>query len=196
MTQLPRLCIGFAALVLASAPAPGADLYKWIDENGVTNYSNNPPPKSRGGKPVTIVEDRLSVYTPEKAVTDALAKRAQKPAPALLGASAAREPEGRPKTAPPLPPLVYDPCLTSTDVNCYTLYDGSPVFAGRRRPPRLTQPELPLGATAGNITGPNSFTAGQSGTAPQAAAPRRPREPGGKLLTKEPEPDGAGRRLR
>src|SRR5687768_18496653 len=69
-----RLFAGCLALSLA-APAGAGELYKWIDENGVVNYSSSPPAKTKGGKAATIVEDRTSVYTPEKSVTEALERR-------------------------------------------------------------------------------------------------------------------------
>ena len=45
--------------MLGSASASAAQLYKWVDERGVTNYSNEPP---RGQK-VTPVQDRMSTYS-------------------------------------------------------------------------------------------------------------------------------------
>lgn len=174
MMKRPRLYLGFAAILLASGMAAGAEMYRWVDENGITNYSNNPPPKSHTGKPATIVEDRTSVYTPEKAVVEALQKRAQKPAPQPpQSASFTREPEARAKgaAAPPGPPIAYDPCMTIGDPNCRaTLYDASPVFQGRRMAPQLIQPQLPPGATAGNVTGSSGYTAGQSASAPPPAS--------------------------
>jgi len=129
-----RSFVPFAVLLLASAPAFAAELYKWVDEKGVVNYSNEPPPKTKGGPAPTVVEDRLSVYTPEKSVTDAIERskerRPQSP-------SRDSEPERRAKAAllPPPPPAAYDPCANPNDLNCQpgVLYDASPVFQGRRR---------------------------------------------------------------
>jgi hypothetical protein len=53
-------------LVLAFAATPVlAGTYKWVDEKGVTNYSNNPPPSSKPAQKLAVVEDRLSVYSPD-----------------------------------------------------------------------------------------------------------------------------------
>ena len=42
------ICFLLAAwLMLAAAPA-GAELYYWLDENGVKHFSNEPPPKDVG----------------------------------------------------------------------------------------------------------------------------------------------------
>ena len=179
-----------SALTLASAAAAGAELYKWVDENGVVNYSNTPPPRSAKGNPPTIVDEQISVYTPEKAVTDeierAKQKSAQKPAPASPAVSP--EPERRASTlsAPPAPP--YDPCANPNDRNCPgVIYDNSPVFQGRRRPlPPLVQPQLPPGTIAGQGAGPGAYIPGQSGTARTLPTPPRSSERPG-LKNQEPE---------
>jgi hypothetical protein len=44
-----------------------ADTYKWVDANGVVNYSNTPPPEA--GKAQTIA-DRVSSYQAEPAVAN------------------------------------------------------------------------------------------------------------------------------
>jgi hypothetical protein len=60
--RLPRLalcvlCAG--AFVLSSAAS--ADLYKWVDANGVTNYGNRPP--ATGQRVATVSESRVSTVT-------------------------------------------------------------------------------------------------------------------------------------
>lgn len=52
------------AVVLAGTPA-WAQVYKWVDERGVTHYSDQAPPKQEAVKNLDIVADRLSVYTPD-----------------------------------------------------------------------------------------------------------------------------------
>ena len=54
------------ALLFGPALA-GAETYKWVDEKGVVNYSNTPPPQS-----AQTVPDRLSSYSSEPA-TNSLA---------------------------------------------------------------------------------------------------------------------------
>jgi Domain of unknown function (DUF4124) len=55
------------AVMLAAIPAH-AQVYKWVDEHGVTNYSSEPPAdRNAGVKPATVA-DRISVYAPEPAV--------------------------------------------------------------------------------------------------------------------------------
>ena len=53
--------VRFALLLLAAlAPLAQAQTYKWVDERGVVNYSNTPPPA--GAKSAQQVEERISVY--------------------------------------------------------------------------------------------------------------------------------------
>src|SRR3990172_1830848 len=52
---------------LVSSPAR-ADVYKWVDQAGLTHYSNQPP----AAKDATIVPERISVYTPDAALTHAM----------------------------------------------------------------------------------------------------------------------------
>lgn len=171
-----RLFAPLAACLLASAPVTAGELYKWVDDKGVVNYSNEPPPKTKNGKPPTIVEDRISVYTPEESVTEAIKRNKESRA---KPAAPPREPARAATIAPPPPPppaVAYDPCAVPNNPNCQpaVLYDGPPVFHGRRRPQQpLVQPQLPPGAIAGQIAGPNAYIAGQSGAAPPALPPVR-----------------------
>lgn len=56
------------ALLVAGAPLAQAETYKWIDERGVVNYSNAPPPHSaKGTVPPQTVPDRVSTYQTDPA---------------------------------------------------------------------------------------------------------------------------------
>lgn len=184
--------------MLAGAPAFAGELYKWVDENGTVNYSNNPPAKTKGGKPPTVVEDRVSVYTPEKSVTDALERnKDRRVSPPVASAPREPAPEVRAKapTPPPPPPTgIYDPCLTPGDPNCQILYDGPPVFSGRRRAPPLIQPQLPPGTIAGQSTASGGIIPGLSGNAPPLVP--QPRPSAGGRRDREPERDSAPIRTR
>src|SRR5438105_13062134 len=95
--------------IAAAAPLAHAETYKWVDEKGVTNYSNTPPPAGKAKSTVQPVEDRLSVIASEpsgaNAITPAVMQRLQAmeaewlQRQRLMAASAAY--------APP-PPSVYD----------------------------------------------------------------------------------------
>jgi hypothetical protein len=51
-----------------------AQIYRWVDDQGVTNYGNKPPPSAAGLTPLTDGESRLSVI-PSPRSQPALAAR-------------------------------------------------------------------------------------------------------------------------
>lgn len=177
-SPLLRSAILMLPFVLLAVPAPAAELYKWVDERGVTNYSTEAPPKGRTAKKLELGEERFSVYTPDPQLTQAVeAERLKRSRPAPSAS-----------VAPPPPPPVaqlplqqlspeprmssYDPCLIPGSPDCAAyVYDSSPLFYGRRRPaPTLVQPQLPQGAIAGNVNNMSGTTPGLSGVTPPAPA--------------------------
>jgi hypothetical protein len=60
-----------AAALLVALPA-GAEMYKWVDDNGVVTYSDTPP-TSKQPKKVEAVAERVSVYTPDAQINKAMA---------------------------------------------------------------------------------------------------------------------------
>lgn len=71
------LAIGLShvAILLAGlgAAAPvAADSFKWVDERGVTTYSNAPPSSGKQPAKIDTVSERVSVYTPDAALTRAM----------------------------------------------------------------------------------------------------------------------------
>jgi hypothetical protein len=176
----------FAATLSLLATTAFAQVYKWVDEKGVTNYSNEVPAKP--GRNVTVVEDRISVYTPEQSVLDAAQKARERsaappPAPMQPGVTVIA-----PSSASPPPAVVgVDACRNTTDPNCYgaPLF-GVPVVIAPRRAPQLNQPQLTPGAIAGNVTGGSGYTPGLSGQAPPPVLTTRPPAAG---FTVRPRPD-------
>jgi len=173
---LIRLTIVLVA-ILAAAPAC-AQLYKWVDERGVTNYSNQLPTDPKAAKKLAPVEDRISVYTPDKALTQAVEAFRQKSGQASAERIASLEREleaerrARQHAIAAAAQAAYDPCL-SQGINCNGIYSSSyPYDPGfvfvptRHRLRRINQIQLPLGATAGNVVGMNGFIPGNSATAP------------------------------
>src|SRR5262245_43483113 len=73
LPALTSLLITVLALLGATAPASAAQLYKWVDERGVTNYSNQPPADPKAAGKVAPVEGNLSVYSPDPALLQAVA---------------------------------------------------------------------------------------------------------------------------
>ncbi|MEF8833432.1 MAG: DUF4124 domain-containing protein [Halofilum sp. (in: g-proteobacteria)] len=47
--KLPALC-GLALGVVLSAPLSADEIYKWVDEEGVTHYSQQPPPAGEAAR--------------------------------------------------------------------------------------------------------------------------------------------------
>jgi hypothetical protein len=74
MQRLTRM-ICLLAMALAALPA-SAQIYKWVDENGVTNYSGDPPAAKAAATKSTAVADRISVYAPEPGVQRAIGANA------------------------------------------------------------------------------------------------------------------------
>jgi hypothetical protein len=61
------------ALLVAAAPLAQAETYKWVDERGVINYSNSPPPESaKGSIPLQPVPDRVSTYQTDPATSQSI----------------------------------------------------------------------------------------------------------------------------
>jgi hypothetical protein len=58
------LCLGLAAAASVSA----GDVYKWKDANGVTHYSQTPPPKGSSQYRMFIHANREKAKTPESPV--------------------------------------------------------------------------------------------------------------------------------
>ena len=62
------------AAVLSIAPAALAEpIYRWIDENGVANYTNNPAKVPAGVKAETTIGDEITVVASSRAVSQGAA---------------------------------------------------------------------------------------------------------------------------
>lgn len=167
-----RLAIAFAAM-LAAAPVP-AQLYKWVDERGVTNYSNQPP-DPRLVKDLRPVEDRVSVYSPDpglvQAVEDARQngdrRRARRDRIERLESQLEAERRARQAAAADTRASAYDRCIADGRTDCSALYGvyppyDPPVVFVRSRPRHQPIPQimLPPGTTAGQVTAGNGMIPG------------------------------------
>src|SRR2546426_3620841 len=56
-------------IALLVAPLAQAETYKWVDDKGVVNYSNTPPPNAT--KAATVA-DRMSNYAPDPSLTQTI----------------------------------------------------------------------------------------------------------------------------
>ena len=64
-----------AVVLLLVARPLCAETYKWVDEKGVTNYSSSPPANAKLAEKTQVVEERLSVYTPDPGLLRAIQVR-------------------------------------------------------------------------------------------------------------------------
>ena len=60
-------------VLLALAPAAQAETYKWVDERGVVNYSNTPPPAA--AKAAQPIAERVSTVETDPALRRAAADK-------------------------------------------------------------------------------------------------------------------------
>jgi hypothetical protein len=58
-------------LAVAAGPAAAAETYKWVDGNGVVNYSSTPPPGKFAG--TKVVGERVSVVASDPSLGPAIA---------------------------------------------------------------------------------------------------------------------------
>jgi hypothetical protein len=167
-TLIQSLLIGFS--IFASQLAC-AELYKWVDERGVTNYSNQPPADPKAAKKLAHVEDRVSVYTPDRPLLQAVeAAQVQRNSRAanerVANLERQLESERRARQYAAAAQAAADPC--AGNLNCDGYYGGGYYPPGllaaplRPRIRNVAQAQLPPGAIAGNVVGTNGFIAGNS----------------------------------
>jgi hypothetical protein len=173
-TRIALLIAAFA--ILGTAPA-SAQLYKWVDERGVTNYSNQPPADPGAVKKLGAVEGNLSVYSPDKGLTRAVEEfrresnnRALAERVDYLERQLEAERQARSHMAAAAPPAPCTDCYA--DSGYYPAYGGG-FFPARHR--KFHQAKLPPGAIAGNVVGMSGYIPGQSALAASLAPPRAPR---------------------
>jgi hypothetical protein len=72
MAMLNRVAMLVVLSALYAGPAACAQLYKWVDERGAVTYSNQLPVNPGSVKKLAVVEDKVSVYTPDPALLAAV----------------------------------------------------------------------------------------------------------------------------
>lgn len=122
------ICLLAAAAALVGAQARADNIYKWVDRNGRVHYSDAVPGKDSR---VIAIQDRLSIYSPEPAVaqalqlaprssqTAALADRVATLERQLQAERAARRP-GAPDAG-----AAYERCLADRRTDCDQLLSGA-----------------------------------------------------------------------
>ena len=138
-------CFGLLVLLLGATTPASAELYKWVDERGITNYSSEPPATSAAK--LTRVENKLSVYTPDDGVLQAVKAVRERAINALNEPEPARSPVARIAVER----SGYEQCVTSGRLGCEDLYPAYypaaylpvGVYSGRRIPPTRFLPPRP-----------------------------------------------------
>lgn len=185
-----RCLIAVAAMLPVSAAS--AQIYKWVDENGVTNYSSQRPADTKAPQHVGVVESNISVYTPDRSLVQAVEAFRIRSNEIGVEASA---PEASPVNRYAAPayvpvPVASDPCGGYREANCNEFYTGyypyAPVVGHRfyrRRHKRIPQIRLKPGTIAGQVVGANGYIPGNSayarrfGPRPSHSLSRRAVEP-------------------
>ena len=165
-----------ALLALSAGTASAAQLYKWVDERGVVNYSNQLPVDPKSAKNVKEVEDRVSVYTPDPALVREIAAFRQRINQAAYDIPEPRQPAVAMLGTPsPSPTMVY-----GAYTDDYPYWNGGGWGGGGFRPYRphpshpISQVRLPPGAIAGNTVGLYSIMPGNSYPVPSSWSPVAP----------------------
>jgi hypothetical protein len=179
--------------LVAAAPACAQQLYKWVDEKGVTNYSNQPP-DPKAAKNVKPVEDRLSVYSPDPGLAQAIQdnqknfdqRQREREKVQALEQQLQAERRARDQAASALQQtqLAYEKCVADGRGDCSDVYGVYPpytplVVVPPRHRRHIPQPVLQPGTTAGNVTADNGFIPGNSASARNNAPVRRESGPRG-----------------
>lgn len=123
MHTLFKLSVLLAAS-LVGAPA-SAQLYKWVDARGVTNYSSERPADSQSAKQLTQIENKVSFYTPDAPVMQAVKALQERRNKALS------EPEPERQAVHvigALPQSPYDLCLASGLSGCGDPYSNNTYY--------------------------------------------------------------------
>lgn len=114
------ICLLLACAVTVTIAPASAELYKWVDERGVTNYSNDPPPPAATANKLTHVENKISVYKPDASFMQAVRVVRERAIQALAEPEPARSPVARIATGQ----SGYEQCLASGRIGCDDLYPG------------------------------------------------------------------------
>ena len=163
-------------ILVASAPA-AADVYRWVDERGVTHYSDRRPDDPAAADRTERVRGAsVSVYSPDSALLQTVEARRLRG----TGSEAPSEPYPRPApyftaTNPPAP-AELEPCAPADCGVSGVLYPyPATVFVPvRRRAPQLMQAVLPPGAIAGTINANGAIPGNSASLSPVIPEASRP----------------------
>ena len=184
MRDFVRMVTALSAFLVA-LPAL-AQVYKWVDENGVTNYSSKLPANVGAGTKLHTVAEKITVYTPDKALvqamqamqaptrkTDAvLSEKIDRLERQLEAERRARQYAAAIQTS--AAQAAYEQCLAARRVDCDS-YDAympyrPAVFVSSRGRQMPFVPIVPVtGVTAGNVAAAIANAGGTVNFTPGAA---------------------------
>jgi len=128
----PTPLIAAFALVLAWSSSVPAEVYKWVDEKGVTNYSSAPPKTAKARK-IDLQAASLSVYEaplPQRAaraLDAAMRAKIERLENELLAERRARQTrQASARAESDRLQLAYEQCLRDRRVDCDLVRDGLP----------------------------------------------------------------------
>lgn len=165
-----RGAMGLLCAVAALPACAASPIYKWVDAGGITNYGDRAPVQGRA-RVLRPEESRVSVYTYDPLLRDALAAERERMVSDLRTARRQRDLE-REWLA-----RQYFAALRGSERNsccASTAWTSPGVVFGAAPPQTVPQIQLPPGATAGNITGSSGYIPGTSAFAPPASANSHP----------------------
>lgn len=161
------LLVAVGLLPLASV---SAQIYKWVDEHGVTNYSNHRPAQAVKGDRIGIVKNRISVYSPDPHLSQAVDEFRMRSN--TIGANNAASPAAPPQqfSAPVYvpAPVAPDPCggdCTGFYEGYYPYAPGFGRYGYRHWRKRIPQVRIKPGTIAGQVVGRDGYIAGNSANA-------------------------------
>jgi hypothetical protein len=163
-----------AVAVILPVSTVSAQIYKWVDEHGVTNYSNQQPTDPKTPQRVELVESNISIYTPDQSLLQAVeAFRIRSNEIGLKAAAPEASPSNQYATPVYVPvPVASDPCGGYREAYCNEFYTGyypyAPVVGHRllgRRHKRIPPIRLKPGTIAGQVVGMRGYIPGNSANA-------------------------------
>ncbi len=119
------------AAALAGAMPAEAQTYKWVDARGMVTYSNAPPAAGTGAKKVDAVAERVSVYTPDDRLVEAMKSdplRDAKIAGLERELAAARSNSGERQSKAGRSAAAYERCVAARRVDCESLRADEPAL--------------------------------------------------------------------
>jgi len=163
VTALLASVFAFAAATTASA-----QVYKWVDERGQVNYSNQMPADPKLAAKAAAIEDRVSFYTPDLALMNEIEANRERARQAASGKQEAWRPAVTMLGGTPAPAasIAYEPPVVE-----YPYWVGGGFQKPHRPRPNKHPSNLPPGAIAGTIVGMNGFIPGSTVSVPGTTPP-------------------------